>query len=64
MDEGGFVLDYLTPPGTSLSETDSLVKQMEAKVDRLPEKVAYSRRTGTELGLFVTEQNKGDILVS
>jgi CzcA family heavy metal efflux pump len=63
MDEGGFVLDYLTPPGTSLSETDSLVRQMEAKVDKLPEKSAYSRRTGAELGLFATEQNKGDILV-
>lgn len=63
MDEGGFVLDYLTPPGTSLSETDSIVRQMEAKVDKLPEKAAYSRRTGAELGLFATEQNKGDILV-
>jgi multidrug efflux pump subunit AcrB len=63
MDEGGFVLDYLTPPGTSLSQTDELVRQMEAKVDKLPEKAAYSRRTGAELGLFATEQNKGDILV-
>ncbi len=63
MDEGGFVLDYLTPPGTSLSETDHLVRQMEAKVDKLPEKSAFSRRTGAELGLFATEQNKGDILV-
>jgi CzcA family heavy metal efflux pump len=63
MDEGGFVLDYLTPPGTSLSETDNLVRQMEGKVDKLPEKSAYSRRTGAELGLFATEQNKGDILV-
>jgi CzcA family heavy metal efflux pump len=63
MDEGGFVLDYLTPPGTSLSETDNLVRQMEAKVDKLPEKAGYSRRTGAELGLFATEQNKGDILV-
>jgi CzcA family heavy metal efflux pump len=63
MDEGGFVLDYLTPAGTSLSETDSIVRQMEAKVDKLPEKSAYSRRTGAELGLFATEQNKGDILV-
>jgi len=63
MDEGGFVLDYLTPPGTSLSETDSLVRQIEAKIDKLPEKSAFSRRTGAELGLFATEQNKGDILV-
>src|SRR5207302_7532957 len=63
MDEGGFVIDYLTPAGTSLSETDALVKQMEAKVNQLPEKSASSRRTGAELGLFATEQNKGDILV-
>jgi multidrug efflux pump subunit AcrB len=63
MDEGGLVIDYLTPPGTSLSETDSLVRQMESEVEALPEKYAYSRRTGAELGLFATEQNKGDILV-
>ena len=63
MDEGGFVIDYLTPPGTSLTETDTLVKQMEQKVAVLPEKSAFSRRTGAELGLFATEQNKGDILV-
>lgn len=63
MDEGGFVIDYLTPPGTSLSETDALVRQMEAKVAALPEKSAFSRRTGAELGLFATAQNKGDILV-
>jgi CzcA family heavy metal efflux pump len=63
MDEGGFVLDYVTPPGTSLSQTDNLVRQMEAKVDKVPEKAAFSRRTGAELGLFATEQNKGDILV-
>ena len=63
MDEGGFVLDYLTQPGTSLSQTDKLVRQMEAKVAALPETAAFSRRTGAELGLFATEQNKGDILV-
>ena len=63
MDEGGFVLDYLTPAGTSLSQTNSLVEQMEAMVNKLPEKSAFSRRTGAELGLFATEQNKGDILV-
>ena len=63
MDEGGFVLDYLTPPGTSLSETDSLVRQVEARIAALPEKSGFSRRTGAELGLFATEQNKGDILV-
>ncbi|MFY9559089.1 MAG: efflux RND transporter permease subunit [Terriglobales bacterium] len=63
MDEGGFVIDYLTPPGTSLSQTNALAQQMEQKVAALPEQSAFSRRTGAELGLFVTEQNKGDILV-
>jgi CzcA family heavy metal efflux pump len=63
MDEGGFVVDYLTPPGTSLTATDSIVRQMEQMVAALPEQSAFVRRTGTELGLFVTEQNKGEILV-
>jgi len=63
MDEGGFVLDYLTPPGTSLSQTNALAQQMEEKVAALPEQSAFSRRTGAELGLFATEQSKGDILV-
>jgi CzcA family heavy metal efflux pump len=63
MDEGGFVLDYLTPAGTSLSQTNSLAQQLEQKVAKVPEQSAFSRRTGAELGLFATEQNKGDILV-
>jgi multidrug efflux pump subunit AcrB len=63
MDEGGFVVDYLTPAGTSLSQTNSIVTKMEQEVAKLPETAAFSRRTGAELGLFATEQNKGDILV-
>jgi len=63
MDEGGFVLDYLTPAGTSLSQTNSLAQQLEQKVAKVPEQSAFSRRTGAELGLFATEQNKGDVLV-
>jgi len=63
MDEGGFVLDYLTPPGTSLAETDRIVRQIESRVAKLPEVASYSRRTGAEMGLYATEQNKGDILV-
>src|SRR5215203_2438650 len=62
-DEGGFVIDYLTPPGTALEETDARVRKMEAVLDRTPDVAAYSRRTGSELGLFATQQNKGDILV-
>jgi CzcA family heavy metal efflux pump len=63
MDEGGFVIDYLTPPGTALAETDRLVRKIEAVVAKTPEVAAFSRRTGAELGLFATQLNKGDILV-
>lgn len=63
MDEGGFVIDYLTPPGTALAETDRLVRKVESIVAATPEVAAFSRRTGAELGLFATQANKGDILV-
>jgi CzcA family heavy metal efflux pump len=62
-DEGGFVVDYLTPAGSALEETDRQVRAMEAVIARTPEVAAYSRRTGSELGLFATAQNTGDILV-
>jgi multidrug efflux pump subunit AcrB len=62
-DEGGFVLDYLTPEGSALSETDRQVKQIEKVISETPEVASYSRRTGSELGLFATAQNTGDILV-
>jgi CzcA family heavy metal efflux pump len=62
-DEGGFVVDYLTPAGTALEETDRQVKAIEKVLAATPEVAAYSRRTGSELGLFATPQNTGDILV-
>jgi CzcA family heavy metal efflux pump len=62
-DEGGFVLDYLTPEGSALSETDRQVRAIEKVVAGTPEVASYSRRTGSELGLFATAQNSGDILV-
>jgi len=62
-DEGGFVVDYLTPAGSSLAETDRQVKKIEQIVGETPEVAAYSRRTGSELGLFATAQNTGDVLV-
>lgn len=62
-DEGGFVVDYLTPAGSALSETDAQVRAMEKVISETPEVAAYSRRTGSELGLFATAQNTGDILV-
>ena len=64
MDEGGFTLDYWTPAGTSLAETDRMVKDMERIINSVPEVESASRRTGLELGLAaVTEANRGDILV-
>jgi multidrug efflux pump subunit AcrB len=64
MDEGGFTLDYWTPAGTSLGETDRMVSRMEQILNAVPEVESTSRRTGLELGLAaVTEANRGDILV-
>ena len=62
-DEGGFVIDYLTPAGSALSETDRQVRAIERVVSETPEVASYSRRTGSELGLFATAQNTGDVLV-
>jgi CzcA family heavy metal efflux pump len=62
-DEGGFVLDYLTPAGSDLSETDRQLRAIERVIVDTPEVASYSRRTGSELGLFATAQNTGDILV-
>jgi CzcA family heavy metal efflux pump len=63
MDEGGYVLDYITPPGTSLATTDAMVRKFEARIKEMRETAAFSRRTGAEMGLYATQQNKGDILV-
>ena len=63
MDEGAFVLDYWTPGGTALDETDRMIHQVETLLNRTPEIAATARRTGAELGLFATEQNRGDMIV-
>lgn len=63
MDEGGFVIDCLTPWGTSLEETDRMMRQAEAILLATPEVEGYSRRTGARLALAIAEPNKGDILV-
>jgi CzcA family heavy metal efflux pump len=63
MDEGGYVLDYRTPAGTSLQETNRILERIEQQIATMPETQAFSRRTGAEMGLYATEQNTGDILV-
>ena len=62
MDEGAFVLDYFTPGGTALTETDREIHIVEQILAATPEIEGTSRRTGAELGLFATEQNTGDIV--
>ena len=62
-DEGGFVIDYLTPAGSALEDTDHQVRVIEKILQETPDVASYSRRTGSELGLFATAQNTGDILV-
>ncbi|MFA6231126.1 MAG: efflux RND transporter permease subunit [Rhodanobacter sp.] len=63
MDEGGFILDYLSPPGTSLEETDRLLRQVEVIIRANPYVDTYSRRTGLQLGGGLTEANQGDFFV-
>ncbi|HKC34602.1 MAG TPA: efflux RND transporter permease subunit, partial [Chitinophagaceae bacterium] len=63
MDEGSIVLDYTSPPGTSLEETDKILREAEKIIVSVPEVEAYSRRTGTEMGFFITEPNSGDYLI-
>src|SRR5439155_931181 len=63
MDEGAFVLDYWAPPGTSLDETLRMLARVDAILTGIPEVRAFSRRTGAELGFFLTETNRGDYAV-
>jgi CzcA family heavy metal efflux pump len=64
MDEGAFILDYFTPAGSSLSESNRLLDHVDKILHRIPEVSITSRRTGLEMGLAaVTEANRGDFTV-
>jgi CzcA family heavy metal efflux pump len=64
MDEGSFILDYYTPPGSSLAESDRILQRIEKILRATPEVENTSRRTGLQLGLAaVTEANRGDFTV-
>ncbi len=64
MDEGGFVLDYIMPAGSSLSETNRVLQHVETILQQTPEVANVSRRTGLQMGLAaVTEANTGDMTV-
>ncbi|QBB69552.1 efflux RND transporter permease subunit [Pseudolysobacter antarcticus] len=63
MDEGGFILDYVAAPGTSLSETDRLLRKVETLITASPDVASYSRRTGLQLGGGLSEANEGDFFI-
>jgi CzcA family heavy metal efflux pump len=63
MDEGSIVLDYNSPAGTSLDETDRMLNEVDKIIESIPEIKTYSRRTGTQMGFFITEPNRGDYLI-
>jgi multidrug efflux pump subunit AcrB len=64
MDEGGFIVDYIMPAGSSLQETNRVISQVQDILHEVPEVESTSRRTGMQLGLAaVTEANTGDISV-
>ncbi len=64
MDEGGFILDYVMPAGSSLQSTGKVLDHVEKILRDMPEVESTSRRTGLQLGLAaVTEANTGDISV-
>jgi CzcA family heavy metal efflux pump len=64
MDEGGFILDYLMPAGSSLEDTNQVLLGVEKILLSTPEVATTSRRTGLQLGLAaVTEANTGDFSV-
>lgn len=63
MDEGSIILDYNSPSGTSLEEADRMLNEVDNILETIPEVKTYSRRTGTQMGFFITEPNRGDYLI-
>ncbi|MDE3059259.1 MAG: efflux RND transporter permease subunit, partial [Bacteroidota bacterium] len=63
MDEGSIVLDFVSPPGTSLEETDRMLDVVDNILETTPEVESYSRQIGTQNGFFITEPNTGDYTI-
>ena len=63
MDEGSIVLDYITPAGSSLDQSDRMLAKIDSIVINNPYVTHFSRRTGTQMGFFITEPNTGDYLI-
>ncbi|HEX2866082.1 MAG TPA: efflux RND transporter permease subunit [Ignavibacteriales bacterium] len=63
MDEGSLVLDFDTPPGTSLEESDRMLRKVDDILKHEPDIESFSRRLGTQMGFFITEPSRGDYLI-
>ena len=63
VDEGGFVMDYYTRPGTSLDESDREMAQVDALLSAQPEVLTFSRRLGAGLGGDLGQSHHGDYFV-
>ncbi|MEI7661866.1 MAG: efflux RND transporter permease subunit [Bacteroidota bacterium] len=69
LDEGSIVLDYLSPPGTSLDASDEILNQVDTIVMRHPDVATYMRRTGTNMASSISmasgviPPNEGDYLI-
>jgi multidrug efflux pump subunit AcrB len=65
MDEGGFILDYVMPAGSSIASTNAVLAHIQKILKHMPEVDNTSRRTGLQMGFAaVTEANYGDITVT
>ncbi len=60
LDEGTIVLDYHSPAGTDIEETDRLCRQMEKIILAHPDVETYSRRTGVAMSFQSKPPNFGD----
>ncbi len=63
MDEGSIVFDYSSPAGTTIEETNRILQKVDTILLHQPEVEKFSRRTGTQMGFFITEPNRGDYLI-
>lgn len=63
LDEGTIVLDYHSPSGTDIEETDRLCRQMEKIILAHPDVDTYSRRTALGMSFKTRPSNFGDYLI-
>ncbi len=64
MDEGSIILDFVSPPGTSLDATDRMLNVVDNILKTTPEVQSFSRQIGTQNGFFITEPNTGDYTIA